>query len=90
VAVYDVVLLLAAIAYYIRQSLVLAQVDPDSALASSFRRDFKGKLSPVLYAAGIGASFISPTIAACVYTLVALIWFIPDQRIERTAPERES
>ncbi len=86
-AVYGAVLLLAAIAYYILQSLILAQVDPRSALAASFRHDLKGKLSPVLYAAGIGASFFLPWLAAGIYVFVALMWLIPDRRIERTARE---
>ncbi len=86
-AVYGAVLLLAAIAYYILQSLILAQVDPGSALAASFRRDFKGKLSPVLYAVAIVVSFVLPWLAACIYVFVALMWLVPDRRIERIAAE---
>ncbi|MDQ3413988.1 MAG: TMEM175 family protein [Verrucomicrobiota bacterium] len=86
-AIYGAVLLLAAIAYYILQSLILAQIDPDSALAASFRHDLKGKLSPLLYALGIGVSFFLPWVAACIYVFVALLWLIPDRRIERTATE---
>ena len=84
-AVYGAVLLLAAIAYYILQSLILAQVDPASALAASFRHDFKGRLSPVLYAFAIGLSFFLSWLATGIYVFVALMWLIPDRRIERAA-----
>ncbi len=89
-AVYGAVLLLAAIAYYILQNLILAQVDPHSPLAASFRHDFKGKLSPVLYAVAIGVSFLFPWLAAGIYVFVALIWLIPDRRIERILAEHEA
>jgi uncharacterized membrane protein len=82
-AVYGVVLLLAAIAYYILQSIVIAQHDCDSKLAKSIGRDFKGKLSPVLYAAGIATAFFRPWISCCIYVGVALLWLVPDRRIER-------
>ncbi len=82
-AVYGAVLLLAAIAYYILQRLVVADQEPGSALAASLGRDFKGKLSPVAYALGIVLSFPAPTLAAGLYVLVALMWLVPDRRIER-------
>jgi uncharacterized membrane protein len=87
-AVYGAVLLIAAIAYYILQSLVVAEAGPDSPLANSLGRDWKGKLSPVLYAVGITASFFVPWLAGCIYALVALMWLIPDQRIARVVDER--
>ncbi len=89
-AVYGAVLLVAAIAYYILQSLILAQIDPGSALATAFRHDFKGKISPILYAAAIGVSFFRPWLAACIYVFVALMWLIPDRRIERTLTARDA
>ncbi|MEO7724846.1 MAG: TMEM175 family protein [Chthoniobacterales bacterium] len=89
-AIYGAVLLLAAIAYYILQNLILAQVDSNSALAASFRRDFKGKLSPALYAIAIGLSFVRPWLAACIYLLVALMWLIPDRRIESTLMDHDA
>lgn len=89
-AVYGAVLLLAAIAYYILQSLILAQVDPRSALAASFRRDYKGKLSPLLYALAIGLSFLRPWIAAAIYVLVALMWLVPDRRIEKAVADDQA
>jgi uncharacterized membrane protein len=81
-AIYGSVLLMAAIAYYILQNLILAKAT-DSVLISAFRRDLKGKLSPALYVAGILSSFIRPWLAGCIYVLVALMWLIPDRRIER-------
>ncbi len=87
-ALYGVVLLLAALAYYILQSVIIASEGCDSKLAASIGRDFKGKLSPVLYAADIAVSFIRPWLAGCLYVFVALMWLIPDRRIERVVDER--
>jgi uncharacterized membrane protein len=87
-ALYGLVMLLAAIAYYILQCIILAQQGPDSRLAASLGRDLKGKLSPVLYAIAIAASFIRPWIAGAIYVLVALMWLIPDRRIARVVDER--
>jgi len=86
-AVYGGVLLLAAVAYYILQNLIVAEQGRGSKLAASIGGDFKGKLSPVLYAVGIGASFLRPWIAGCIYVAVALMWLIPDRRIERVVEE---
>src|SRR5437762_4201690 len=82
-AVYGGILLMAAIAYYILQTLILCREDADSRLAEAFRRDWKGKLSPLFYVMGIAASFFRPSLAGCIYLFVALIWLIPDKRIER-------
>jgi len=87
-ALYGAVLLLAAIAYYILQTLIVAeQGGGESKLAKAIGKDWKGKLSPVLYAAGIGASFIRPWLAGCIYVFVALMWLVPDRRIERVVQE---
>ena len=86
-ALYGAILLLAAVAYYILQSRIVATVGPGSALAKSIGRDLKGKLSPILYAAGIGLSFIEPWAAGLVYTLVAIMWVIPDRRVARVVDE---
>ena len=90
-AVYGIVLLLAAIAYYILQSVIIRAEGPDSALATAVGRDIKGKISPVLYAAAICLAFVNPAVSDALYAGVALIWFIPDRRIERrmtfTAPQ---
>ena len=86
-ALYGAVLLLSAIAYYLLQNCILAGLGRDSKLAASIGRDWKGRLSPVLYAAGITLSFFAPTLAGCLYVAVALMWFIPDRRIERVVAE---
>jgi uncharacterized membrane protein len=89
-ALYGAVLLFAAIAYYILQWLIIAEAGRDSKLAYSFGRDWKGKLSPLLYALGIGLSFFRPWMAGCIYVLVALLWLIPDRRIERVVDDRSA
>ena len=88
-AVYGFVLLMAAIAYYILQRTIIAQQGRDSLLAAAVGKDCKGKLSPVLYLAAIPLAFVSPWIASGLYVFVALIWLIPDRRIERALAERE-
>ena len=82
-ALYGVVLLMAAIAYWILQRQILHAEGPQAVLAVAVGRDIKGKLSPMLYALAIGAAFVRPDIADAVYVLVALMWLIPDRRIER-------
>ena len=86
-AVYGAVMLMAAIAYYILQSVIVAEHGHDSKLAKSIGRDFKGKISPVLYATAIGMAFVEPWISCVIYVLVAILWFIPDRRIERVVDE---
>ena len=86
-ALYGVVMLLAAIAYYILQSLIVAEQGRDSKLAASIGRDYKGKLSPALYTIAIAVSFVQPWIAAGLYVFVALMWLIPDRRIARVVDE---
>jgi len=84
-ALYGVVLLLAALAYYILQNRIVAEQGRNSKLAASIGRDIKGKLSPVFYALGIVVSFSAPLVASCIYTFVALVWLIPDRRLARVA-----
>jgi uncharacterized membrane protein len=86
-ALYGAVLLLAAIAYYILQTLIVAVHGPDSHLARALGADWKGKLSPILYASGIGLSFINPILAGCIYIAVALMWLIPDRRLARATAD---
>ncbi|HEU5396680.1 MAG TPA: TMEM175 family protein [Verrucomicrobiae bacterium] len=86
-AVYGAVLLLAAVAYYILQSIVIASHGCDSRLASAIGRDWKGKVSPLLYALGIAAAFWRPWISCAIYFAVALMWLVPDRRIERALKE---
>ena len=82
-AFYGVVMLFAAIAYYILQTTIVAHQGRDSALARALGSDWKGKLSPALYLAAIGLAFVSQWIALAIYILVALMWLIPDRRLER-------
>ena len=82
-ALYGSVLFLAAVAYYILQSLILTHHGNRSKLADAIGRDWKGKLSPVLYLAAIGLSFWRPVLAGAIYILVAMLWLVPDRRIER-------
>src|SRR5213083_2818496 len=88
-AVYGFVLLMAAIAYYVLERAIIAKEGRDSLLARAIGRDWKGKLSPVLYFAAIPLAFVSPWIASGIYVFVALLWLIPDPRIERKLEERE-
>jgi uncharacterized membrane protein len=88
-AVYGVVLLMAAIAYYILQGRILALEGRDSVLARALGTDWKGKVSPVLYVLAIAGAFARPWIAQAIYVLVALIWVVPDPRIERALAEAE-
>jgi uncharacterized membrane protein len=81
-AVYGVVLLLAAIAYVILQNTIIAAHGEQSKLAIAVGRDLKGKLSPLLYAAAIPLAFVREWIADAIYVLVALMWLVPDRRIE--------
>lgn len=87
VALYGVVLLMAAIAYFILEVIILKNQGKHSILAKALSNDFKGKISPILYIAGISFTWISPYIAGGVYALVAFIWLIPDKRIERILNE---
>jgi uncharacterized membrane protein len=82
-AFYGVVLLCAAIAYYVLQRVIVAHQGPDSALGRALGRDWKGKLSPVLYVAAIGLAFVNRWIALAIYIGVALLWLVPDRRLER-------
>jgi len=82
-ATYGFVLLMAAIAYFILQGRILAAEGPASALAAALGRDLKGKASMALYLVAIPAAFALEWIAGAVYVLVALLWLIPDRRIER-------
>ena len=88
-AVYGFVLLMAAIAYYVLQCTIIAKEGRASLLAQAVGRDRKGKLSPLLYLAAIPLAFVSSWIAAGLYVFVALLWFIPDPRIEREIEKRE-
>jgi uncharacterized membrane protein len=86
-ALYGAVLLLAAIAYYLLQLLIIAGQGRDSKLARSIGRDLKGKLSPVGYLLAIVLAFYAPAISGVIYVAIAFIWLVPDRRIERVVDE---
>ena len=89
-ALYGVVLLFTAGAYLILQRSILRLVDRDSPVARGIGRDIKGKLSPALYAIGIGVALVNSWAAVAFYAAVALMWFIPDRRLERAVAHEES
>lgn len=89
-ALYGAVLLMAAIAYLILQHLIIVSQGPDSILKKAVGRDWKGKLSPVAYLTAILVAPWSPLVSQVVYVGAALIWFIPDRRIEHVLRGRES
>lgn len=82
-AAYGFVLLMSAVAYFILQTTIIRAEGPDSPLAYAIGRDLKGKASPVLYVLGIAGSFWSGWLGGFFYVLVALMWLVPDRRIER-------
>jgi uncharacterized membrane protein len=81
-ALYGVSLLMPAIAWFVMQSVIVRGQGPDSALRSALGRDLKGELSPFLYLVGVGLAFVSPPAADLIYAGVALMWLIPDRRME--------
>jgi uncharacterized membrane protein len=88
-AAYGLVLLLAALAYTLLQTAILAAQGPGSMLARAVGRDVKGKLSPALYLAAVPLALKFPVIAEAIYALVALMWLLPDRRIERALIDSE-
>jgi uncharacterized membrane protein len=86
-ALYGLVLLMAAFAYFILQANIIRQQGPNSRLGRAIGKDIKGKMSPVLYILAIAATFWLHWISIALYILVALVWLIPDRRIERTLAE---
>jgi TMEM175 potassium channel family protein len=89
VIVYGINLLLAAVAYYLVQ-LAIFSVSGGSGLSDALGRDLKGKFSPVLYLSGIALCFAAPWLGMAVFTGVALMWLIPDRRVERYLEAREA
>ena len=81
-AVYGFVLLMAAIAYWVLQQVIIASEGPQSLLKHAVGTDWKGKLSPFFYLAAIASTFFLPWVAQALYVAVALIWLVPDRRIE--------
>jgi uncharacterized membrane protein len=81
-AVYGIVLLAASIAYYLLQNLIIAEEGEDSKLKKAIGSDVKGKISPLFYVAAIGLAFVNQWISEALYVFVALMWLVPDRRIE--------
>lgn len=82
VLLYGINLLLAAIAYFILERRLIAVQGRNGALAKAVGRDWKGKASPLIYLLGIGLTLVQPLLGIAVYTVVALIWLVPDRRVE--------
>lgn len=89
VMMYGVILLMAAIAYYVLQGRIIKDQGPNSVLARAIGKDWKGKMSPVLYLTAIGVSWVSEWMAGALYVLVAIIWLVPDKRIEVILKDKE-
>ena len=89
-ALYGIALLMPAIAYFVLQQLIIASQGPDSVLKRAIRGDWKGKVSPILYAIAIPTAFWSRWISLSLYVSVALIWLIPDRRIEKIVSAHET
>jgi uncharacterized membrane protein len=89
-AVYGVVLLMAALAWTLLQAQIIRAQGSDSLLKKALGSDLKGRLSPLMYLGGIAGSFVGPGLALAFYVGVALVWLVPDKRIERVLnSERE-
>ncbi|MDP3124195.1 MAG: TMEM175 family protein [Thiobacillus sp.] len=89
-ALYGLVLLMAAVAYGILQRLIIAAQGRDSILQKAVGRDWKGKVSPLLYAIAIPLAFWSQWLSIALYVLVAVMWLVPDRRIEKALKAQES
>ncbi len=84
-AIYGLTLLMSALAWYLLQTVIIRTQGNESALARAIGRDLKGKASPLLYAAAILLGFVDTRISDAIYVLVALMWLVPDRRIEEMA-----
>ncbi len=89
-ALYGVILLGAAIAYWLLQQAIIAAEGAGSVLGAAVGRDWKGKLSPLIYLAGIASTAWLPWVAQGLYALAAIIWVVPDRRIEHALSKRET
>ena len=89
-ALYGIVLFMAAIAYWLLQHTIISSQGRDSLLKAAVGNDWKGKLSPLLYAIAIAASFLSPWISSGIYVAVALMWLVPDRRIANVLVSKET
>jgi TMEM175 potassium channel family protein len=89
-ALYGFILLMAGIAYFILQQTIIASQGPSSVLRKAIGKDWKGKLSPLFYVAGIVSALFSSWAPEAIYVLVAILWLIPDRRIEHALQQIES
>ena len=89
-AVYGAVLLMAAVAYWILQQIIIASQGRESLLKKAVGSDWKGKMSPVIYVIAIPTAFWSHWISQGLYVLVALVWLVPDRRIENALAGKET
>ena len=87
VSLYGVVLLMSGVGYYLLERVLIAQHGKDSPLARAMGKDYKGLTSMFIYAVAIGLAFVNVWASCALYVLVAVMWFIPDPRIERALPE---
>ena len=86
-AIYGAILLMPAIAYFLLQKAIVHQQGKYSVLANALGRDFKGKISVLLYAAAVALAFVDAWLSIAIYALVAVMWLIPDRRIEKVLHE---
>ena len=89
VILYGIILLFAAIAYWFLQLIIIKKHGKDALLAKALGKDIKGKVSPILYLIGIISAFINAWFAGFMYVLVAIIWLVPDTRIEKALKENK-
>jgi uncharacterized membrane protein len=87
-ALYGGILLMPAIAYYLLQRAILRKQESESVLANALGADIKGKISPILYAAAIILAFVSSWISIAIYVMVAVMWLVPDRRMENAFREK--
>lgn len=90
VASYGVILFATAVAYQLLATMLARHDGADSRLAEALQGDRKGRFSVLLYAVGIGLSFVSPDLGLAIYVVVALLWFVPDRRVERVLTKDEA
>jgi uncharacterized membrane protein len=83
-ALYGGSLLASALAWYVMQAVIIRKQGPDSALRLAIGRDLKGKVSPFIYLAGIALAFVNTAASDLLYLGVALMWLVPDRRVERS------
>lgn len=89
-ALYGVNLLMAGVSYWILQQTIIRRQGRDSVLGNAVGKDAKGKLSPLLYIIGIALAFVSPWLGELLYVAVAIMWLVPDRRIERVVAEHRA